>query len=374
MDGSIRITRRVYWSPESGTQRPVDGWLGIDDASVSRGARELCSLAAMAGGSFAKGTEVLWRLGQLRVSDEHLRTLAEAEGRRVKDALEEGRVGPDWTAADCRTPEGVTRILMGVDGVMVPVITAAEKAKRRARRRRRTKAKRRPLWERLFKGSEHPWKEFKIAGFYDSSKERVWAFGTAGGPNVIGRRMRRAAGRLRIGEARERVAVTDGAEWIRSQLRTRLPMVEVRILDYFHLMEHVGEAAVIGFGAGSPKTMAWIEAVSQAALEEGVAGLFAAIRDTLRSLRSAVKREAFKKLEQYVANHAEMLDYPTYRRRGFDIGSGPTESLCGTLTTRLRGGGKRWNTPNAEALMALAGLKHSRLWDTYWATPARKAG
>ena len=372
VDGSIRIARRVYWSPESGTERPLDGWLGIDDASVSRGARELCSLAAMAAGSFAKGTEVLWRLGQLRVSDEQLRTIAEAEGRRVKDDLEEGRVGPDWTAADCRTPGGVTRIVLGVEGVMVPVITAAEKMRRRGHKRRRTKAKRRPLRERLFKGSEHPWKEFKIAGFYDPSKERVWAFGTAGGPDVIGRRMRRAAGRLRIGEATERVAVTDGAEWIRGQLATRLPMVDVRILDYFHLMEHVGEAAVIGFGAGCPETMAWIEAASKAALEEGVAGLLVKIRETLRSVRSSMKREAFKKLEQYVANHAEMLDYPTYRARGFDIGSGPTESLCRTLTARLKGGGKRWNTPNAETLMALAALKHSRLWENYWAAQARK--
>ena len=364
----------MYWSPESGAQRPLDVWLGIDDASVSRGARPLCSLAAMAGGSFAKGTEVLWRLGQLRVSDEQLRTLAEAEGRHVKDALEEGRVGPDWTAASCRTPDGVSRIMVGADGVMVPVITAAEKAKRRAKRRRRTKARRRPLWQRLFKGSEHPWKEFKIAGFYDPSSERVWAFGTAGGPNVIGRRMRRAAGRLKINEAQERVAVTDGAPWIRGQLQTRLPMVEVRILDYFHLMEHIGEAAVIGFGAGSPETLGWIEAASKAALEEGVAGLLVAIRDTLRSLRTRAKRDAFKKLEQYVANHAEMMDYPTYRARGFDIGSGPTESLCRTLTARLKGGGKRWNTPNAEALMALAAIKHSRLWERYWETPARLAG
>lgn len=53
---------------------------------------------------------------------------------------------------------------------------------------------------------------------------------------------------------------------------------------------------------------------------------------------------------------------------------GPTESLCRTLTTRLKGGGKRWNTPNAEALMALAALKHSRLWERYWDAPSRKAG
>jgi hypothetical protein len=364
----------VYWVPGAGSERPVDAWLGIDDASVSRGARELCSLAAMAGGSFLKGTQVLWRLGQLRVSDERLRTITEAEGHRVKEDLEAGLLRPDWTAADCRTPQGGTRLMVGADGVMVPVITAAEQAKRRGRRRRRTKAKRRPLWQRLSAKADHPWKEFKIAGFYDPAKQRVLAFGTAGGPNVIGRRMRQAAGWLRIGEADERVAVTDGAEWIRGQLRTRLPRVETRILDYYHLMEHVGEAAVLVFGSGRPETLAWIKTASDAALEEGAPGLLATIREALRPLRSPAKRKALAKLEQYVANHAEMVDYPSYLAKGYDIGSGPTESLCGTLTVRLRGGGKRWLSPNAEALMALAALQHSRLWATYWTPQAHMAG
>jgi len=132
VNGSLRITRRVWWSPESGAQRPVDGWLEIDDATVSRGARELCSLAAMAGGSFAKGVEVLERLGQLRVSDERLRVLAEAEGRRAREALDSGALEPGWTAAECAIqPGGPTRVLVGCGGVLVPVITAAEKAKRR---------------------------------------------------------------------------------------------------------------------------------------------------------------------------------------------------------------------------------------------------
>ncbi len=47
-----------------------------------------------------------------------------------------------------------------------------------------------------------------------------------------------------------------------------------------------------------------------------------------------------------------MTDYPTFRRLGYDCGSGPTESLCGRLTDRLKGPGMRWDASNAEALMA----------------------
>ena len=51
---------------------------------------------------------------------------------------------------------------------------------------------------------------------------------------------------------------------------------------------------------------------------------------------------------------------------GFDVGSGPTESFCKTLTARLKGSGMRWDLPNAEAMMALAAVEQSSLWNTYW--------
>jgi len=51
---------------------------------------------------------------------------------------------------------------------------------------------------------------------------------------------------------------------------------------------------------------------------------------------------------------------------GCDYGSGPTESLCGVLTDRLKGPGMRWDKSNAEAMMALACLYHSGLRGTYW--------
>ena len=49
-----------------------------------------------------------------------------------------------------------------------------------------------------------------------------------------------------------------------------------------------------------------------------------------------------------------------------DIGSGPTESFCGCLTKRLKGAGMRWDKDNAEAVMALASIYSSNLWNKYW--------
>ena len=62
-----------------------------------------------------------------------------------------------------------TRMYAGSDGVMVPVITQAEKLKRRAKvkqKRRTCGKKRRPL-PPLRKGTDQAWKEFKLIYFYD---------------------------------------------------------------------------------------------------------------------------------------------------------------------------------------------------------------
>jgi len=61
-----------------------------------------------------------------------------------------------------------------------------------------------------------------------------------------------------------------------------------------------------------------------------------------------------------------MTDYPSYRQIGYDTGSGPTESFCGTLTARLKGRGMHWDNDNAEAIMALGSLYYSNLWHHYW--------
>ncbi|MCX5682532.1 MAG: hypothetical protein NT049_02455 [Planctomycetota bacterium] len=357
VNGAIAIGRRIYWSKAQGADGRLDRWLGIVDARISVGARELCCRATLGGLSFIEASGTLWRLGQIRVCKDRLRQIAEGEGRRVLEAQRTGDLTPAWDAAQ-------GRLTLGCDGVMVPVVTAAEKQKRRARRRRRRKARR--CGGPRHRGSDQGFKEFKIAAFYNRKRERYHVVGTAGNHEALGRLMRREAGRLKINEAITKVAVTDGAEWIRRQIQTRLPMVDAHILDYYHLKQHVGEAALVCFGEANPAGEAWRTRLTTALYEEGAAGLLLAIHETLRSARARRKRDLLRKLEQYVAKRATMLDYPTFVERDFDVGSGPTEAACKTLTLRLKGRGRRWDRPNAEAVMALEALRQSRLWLTYW--------
>jgi hypothetical protein len=346
----------------------VDRWLGIADSSLSLMARELCCLVGVENG-FRKAAAKLQKLGQITVSPERLRTIVETEGRQMLEARRQAWLRPGWDASDCTVgASGVTQVLVGGDGVMVPVITAAEKAKRRAGRkhvrRRGKKSARRVCRHR---GADQGWKEFKIGLFYSADKERSYAFATRGDREEFGRQLRREAGKIALHKADQKFSVTDGAPWLRRQMRIRLPMLDEMILDFYHFAEHVAAASAVCWGAETPESKNWTQKVLRRAKHEGPLPVLQEIAATRGLLRAAVKRKALSKLEQYVAKRMEMTDYPRFVAAGFDIGSGPTEAKCKTVPHRLKGSGMRWNLPNAEAMAALACVEQSNMLDDYWA-------
>lgn len=64
------------------------------------------------------------------------------------------------------------------------------------------------------------------------------------------------------------------------------------------------------------------------------------------------------------------MDYPTYKARGYHVGSGVVESACKQFGARLDQAGMRWKEIGAGAIAALRALKLSGRWDDYW-KPAR---
>ena len=53
-----------------------------------------------------------------------------------------------------------------------------------------------------------------------------------------------------------------------------------------------------------------------------------------------------------VSERRDMIKYPEFIAKGWQIGSGPTEATCKTLNARLKGSGMRCDADKAEALMA----------------------
>lgn len=360
----MEVERTIYWSRQRGTVAPLDNLLGIADERYSIGVREMaCRLSINS--AFSPAGENLLRTAQLRLSHSVLREIVEHEGSRIARAINEGRYGANWTAADCTGQTLVT----GADGVMVPLVTEQQKRKRRvteAQNRRRQGRTSTAGPGRPRSGSDGPYNEFKVVSFYDSDKSHTYAVGTSGDHNVLGRLMRREAGKLRIDQALHKYSVSDGAEWIARQYAIQLPMLEQNILDYYHLRDHVIEAAKTLYGEGTADAQAWREDMMGYVWNQGSLVMLDRLSNYVRRHPSGPKNQALKLLREYVGKRVNMTDYPSYRQIGYDCGSGPTESFCGKLTLRLKGRGMHWDKDNAESMMALAGIYYSNLWQNYW--------
>jgi hypothetical protein len=369
--------RRIRWSSfEEGSTTPLDAALDAAEATISLGVRELACRLNQSASSFDKAAENLGRAAQVRLSGELLRQVVEAEGKAVLKAEQTGELAPGWTAADCTTEAGSTRVYLGSDGVKVPMITDAEKQARRHRvrqKRRRRGQRARPL-PPARRGADQAHKEFKIVVYYDEPEEHRHVSITRDDHQVAGRLMRRDACRIALDQADEKVAVVDGADWIRNQIQGQnLPMDAVG-LDFDHLAENVHKARRAVFGEDDEAGKTWAGEVLHTVKHEGYPSFWEALVSWRSKLRGARKRQAADQLLGYVSARSPMIDDPASLAKGWQIGSGPTEAMCKTTTKRLKGSGMRWDGPNAEAVMGLAALDQSDQWKRYWQVCLKPTG
>lgn len=374
INGRVRIRRRRWHSAAEGTTTPLDSWLDTLEGTISLGVREMACRLNADGRNFDRTAANLKRTAQVHLSGETLRVLVEAEGRRVLQAQRSGRLPIEWSAVDCHTETEATRLYVGSDGVMVPLVTDAEKVARRdeiKRKRRRRGKKARPLRPRR-PGADQHYKEFKIVAIYDEGQEHRLVSGTRGDCEAAGRLMRREAARVRMDLADEKVGNVDGSPWIRNQIERQSLPLDALGLDFYHLSENVHKARREVFGEDDEAGKEWAGELLHVFKHEGYEPAWRRLLEWRVELRRG--RPAADRLIGYVSERRDMIRYPEFQAKGWQIGSGPTEATCKTLTARLKGSGMRWDADNAEAIMGLEALSQSGQWEQYWKSQLRPTG
>jgi len=364
----VRIERKHYYSQQEGSTTPVDVLLDAAEATVSAGVREMCSRVNAEAKSFERAAANLERTAQLRISRETLRQIVESDGKLALRLSESGGLAPDWKAKDCVGPDGKSLVYLSSDGFMAPLVTQAEKQKRRKQvleRRQRCGKKRRALGP-VKRGADQRYKEFKAVAFYDHEMEHRLVSVTRGDCQAAGRLMRRNALRIGFGSADYRVGNIDGGPWIIGQVKQRrLPMTATG-LDFYHLGENVHKARRAIFGEESEAGKQQAGALLHTAKHEGYEPLWEQLLELRKNARGPARRKAADGLLNYVSDRREMIRYPEFLAHGWQIGSGPMESQCRVVPDRVKGPGKRWDADNAEAVMALEAIHQSRQWPAYW--------
>jgi hypothetical protein len=358
---------------------PVDALLDAAEATVSIGARNLCSLVTASGKSFRRSVQQLKHTAQLSLGESLLREVVEADGKRVLAASESGALKPQWRATGCKvqTPAGqeISRVYLGIDGFMVPLLTDAEKRKRRDKvvaaraRRPAEKPKLSPLSRRKT-GADERYKEFKLVQFHDETMKHRLVSVTRKPCEEAGRIMRRDARRIGFDEADERLGNVDGGLWIVNLIMNWTVVLTSLCLDFWHLGQNVNQGKRITFGEDNPIGKQWAADAMHEVRHEGYEPFWERLLEWRGKQRRGCKREEADRLLNYVSSRKDMIVYEQCERNGWRISSSTTESECGAVPHRVKGPGKRWDADNAEAVIALEALYQSDLWDEYWTTCA----
>ena len=182
-------------------------------------------------------------------------------------------------------------------------------------------------------------------------------------------------GRLATGETHRRgtatagtvVAVADGAAWCQGFVDLHRPDA-VRVLDYPHAVEHLGQAAQAGFGPGTAATSAWLGEQAHALRH----GREAAVLTALTVLAAtpglgAEARATVTGVHGYLATRRAQIRYRAFAAAGYPIGSGCVESANKLVVeARLKGPGMHWARANVDPLLALRCLLANGRWDAAW--------
>jgi hypothetical protein len=372
----VELHRRRRENPDGTTEAAADDLIDLAHGGVSLAVREMSCRIATDSGSFKRAAANLDRLAQVRMSDEKLRQLAESEGKAVLAWQEQEQLELDFDAGLCRTEQTAdasmrSRVYVGIDGFMLPMVTDQEMGRRfqKARARRKTLKRRRGIRRKPLKrraGADQRYKEFKLITMYDQPKDHRLVRATRHGVKQAGRLIRQMSEDIKLKTADEVVALTDGAEWIARLVEQNLPAQTTAILDYYHASQHVHQCRRVLFGEENIDGDAWAGGILDALTQEPWENTWELLVQTRSRLRRVAKREAIGELMRYLMAREQKIAYARFRAAGQDIGSGPTESMCKSLSRRMKGIGMRWTGSNAESIVALESLHQSNLWHRYW--------
>jgi len=164
----------------------------------------------------------------------------------------------------------------------------------------------------------------------------------------------------------ERVALTDGAPALQTQIETHFPQ-HTLVLDIIHATDYLWDAVNALLGETHPDRLAWV----RTHLERLLAGDTPTVITVLEAAaqeptRTATQRKALLGTAGYYRRNAPYMRYDAYLARGWPVGTGVVEGACGHLVKdRMEQAGMRWTKAGAQAVLDLRALRLNGQWDAY---------
>lgn len=349
--GAVRVSRAYYYCSRCHQGfLPYDEALGLRD-EISPGFRPLVCLAGTLAPFADAAQDIVLRYTGVRLSPSTVLRCTEAEGERLRAQLRDGRMveptakEPGWTAPR----EGaVPAAYVGLDAFSVPMQGAGAGP-----------AEHRMLYTAVVYTPDKKYHRYLVDFELDVLAEQL-------------RAQTRACGLTDVGQL---VAITDGGNGLEEALIRHLAENLSTVLDWYHAAEHLSAFGGVRFGSDEERRRVWVEHARGILYERGGEALLEHLGQVPSAGVSADAAEELRKLIGYFESNRHRTDYPAYRAKGWDIGSGPTEAGCKIIGERLKGSGMRWVYDGAATVGAMRALYVSgpKVWDGFWSQPYRRA-
>lgn len=160
------------------------------------------------------------------------------------------------------------------------------------------------------------------------------------------------------------ICLMDGQRSLWFRQRESLPNV-IPILDLFHAMEYLWEAAYCFEAKGSVKAEKIVNRYLKMLLQGKVKNVIRALKRRKATLTGNRLKTINKVIRYYTTNLAHMK-YDQYLKAGYPIGSGVIEGACRhVVKDRMERSGMRWTIEGATSVLKLRATYLNDQWDQF---------
>jgi hypothetical protein len=347
--GSFELVRDYYYhAGKKEGHYPADAALGLEVAYTPALARLMC-LEGADETSYQKAEKHLEETGGIPVCGRQIQRVVQRVGGAAQ-AWQEREAQPGGNA--------VPIMYVSADATGVPM--RKEELVGRAGQQEDGSAKTRSPYlgctftQHKTDETGHPVRDYESTT-YVSSFGSIEAFGPC---------LRQDAIRRGLALALQVVLLIDGAEGLANMGRLCFPGA-IQIVDFYHALLHASQvlAALLG-SKEHPDFKKRLGHWARRLLHDKVEQLMAQARQECAGKTQA---QAVEKELAYFVKNAERMQYGTFRRKGFFIGSGVIEAGCKTVIgARCKQSGMFWSEPGAQNVLALRCIQSSRRLGEFW--------
>lgn len=350
--GSFELKRDYYYHEgKKQGHYPADAALGLEGGYTPALARLIC-LEGADENSYQKAENHLLETGGIAISARQIQRTVQSVGGAAQQWQER-----QFHPGECEHQKAPI-MYISADGTGVPM--RKEELEGRVGKQKDGKARTRQVYlgcvftQRRTDEKGRPVRDWE-SSTYVSSMAGIEDFGPC---------LRREALRRGMGNVQKVVLLIDGACGLENMGLSCFKGC-VQIVDFYHALEHGGFVLEALLGSKEhPDYNIRLHRWTKRLLQNGVKNLIAETRQEAAALgRSDLVEEELR----YFVNNVQRMQYRTFRRQGFFIGSGVIEAGCKTVIgSRCKQSGMFWGKPGAQNVLALRCIHSSRRSDSFW--------